>query len=497
MPNRVARDLKVTDPGVRFRAFFTFVQDKWEVSRNLTVDLGLRHEYYTPFIGLVDQGGLSNYDPATNTLQVAGYGNVSQSVGVERYLKNFSPRAGATYRLNEKTVIRGGYGLSTMPFPDNSYAYNFPVKQNNVFQSSNGFLPAGSMKTGFPDPIVAAIPSTGLIAANTPALTAASFYHVKPDMHEGTLHTYNVAFQRELGARFTLDVAYVGNRSTNLQTSFNENAATQIGAPANNVNLYRPLFLPYGKTAGVTTWIPTKETYHSLQTKLDRRFSNGLLVTTSYTLGRGMSYATGDSNGGIPTPADLQRSWARTDQDRLHNLVVSFLYQLPVGPDRRWLKDGPLSQVLGGWQVSGFFTAQSGTPIDFRASGTTLHAPDNTQRPNVSGTPAVVGGIGPGNLWFDTSVFSAPPPDTWGNAARNGVLDGPGYRNLDATIAKLFSFGRFKGEFRADIFNITNTVHFETPNNDSGESVLGNAKFGQLTRSFGERSVRFGFRITF
>ena len=110
VPSLVQRDLKVTDPGVRFWGFFTFIQDKWAVTPKLTVDLGLRHEYYTPFIGLADQGGLSNYDPATNTLQVAGYGAVGESVGVERYLKNFGPRAGASYRLNDKTVLRGGYG---------------------------------------------------------------------------------------------------------------------------------------------------------------------------------------------------------------------------------------------------------------------------------------------------------------------------------------------------------------------------------------------------
>src|SRR5258706_15367900 len=89
VPSLAQRDLKVTDPGVRFWGFFTFVQDKWAVSPKLTIDLGLRHEYYTPFIGLADQRSLSNYDPVTNTLQVAGYGNVSESVGVQKYLKNF------------------------------------------------------------------------------------------------------------------------------------------------------------------------------------------------------------------------------------------------------------------------------------------------------------------------------------------------------------------------------------------------------------------------
>jgi len=209
-------------------------------------------------------------------------------------------------------------------------------------------------------------------------------------MHEGSLHTYNVAVQRELLGRFTLDVAYVGNYSNSVQTQYPENAAAQIGAPATNTNLYRPLFIPFGKTADVTDWVPLKEKYNSLQVKLDRRFSNGVLVTTSYTLARGWSYNTGDSNSGIPTPADLQRSWARTDQDRLHSLNVSFLYQIPVGPDRRWLREGVMSHVLGDWQVGGFFTAQSGLPFphgikgEFRVDVFNVLNKPHFERPNAS-----------------------------------------------------------------------------------------------------------------
>jgi hypothetical protein len=492
VPSLAQRDLRVTDPGVRFWAFFTFVQDKWAVSPKLTIDLGLRHEYYSPFIGLADQGALSNYDPATNSLQVAGYGNVSQSVGVQRYLKNFGPRAGASYRLDERTVLRGGYGVSTLPFPDNSYVYNYPVKQNNVFNPANNFAPAGSMRAGFPDPVFVQIPSNGIIDASPAALRNASYFHVRPDMHEGSLHSFNVAMQRELPGRFTLDVAYVGNRGHDVQTQFNENAATVVGQPGNNG---RPLFLPFGKSADVTTWIGTKTSYNSLQMKLDRRFTGGLLVTTSYTLGRGWSYVNGDSNTTIATPADVERSWARTDQDRLHSLVESFLYQLPFGPDRRWLHDGPLRHVLGGWQVSGIFSAQSGSPIGITMSNATLNAPGNTQRPDVSGTPTVRGAVGPGSLWFDTSVFTSPAANTFGNAVRNGTLDGPAYVNLDATIAKVFTLPHgIKGEARADVFNITNTPHFNNPNG----TFLG-ATFGQITSTVAgsERSMRFGFRLLF
>ena len=488
-PSRVRRDLKVVDPGVRQNAFFTFVQDKWAVSKKLTVDLGLRHEYYSPFIGLVDQGGLSNYDLATNTLQVAGYGNVSKSVGVKSYWKNFAPRAGMSYRVDDKTVLRAGYGVSTIPFPDNSYAYNFPVKQNNQFNAPNSFARAGSMAQGFPDPVVAQIPSDGIIDASSPQFLNAGFFNIPSDLHEGSLHSWNVAYQRQLPGNWTAEAAYVGNRGHDIATAYPANAGLVLGAD----NAGRPLNQLFGKNADVTTWKPLKTEYHSLQVKVDRRFANGVMFTNSYTLGRGRSYNTGDSNGGIPTPADLARSWARTDQDRLHAFVSSFLYQLPFGPDRTWLKNGPLSQILGGWQVSGFLTAQSGLPINFTASGATLRAPGNTQRPDASGTPEVLGAIGPGQLWFDTSVFSAAPPNTFGNVRRNELLDGPGFVNLDATIAKLFRFaGAARGEIRADIFNLTNTPHFDRP---SGS--FGSANFGQITSAFGERSVRFGVKVTF
>jgi hypothetical protein len=347
------------------------------------------------------------------------------------------------------------------------------------------------MQTGFPDPVFVQIPANGIVDASPATLRNASYFHVRPDMHEGSLHSFNVAFQRELPGRFTLDVAYVGNRGHDVQTQFNENAATVVGQPGNNG---RPLFLPFGKSADVTTWTGTKTAYNSLQMKLDRRFSGGLLVTSSYTLGRGWSYVNGDSNTTIATPADIERSWARTDQDRLHSLVESFLVQLPWGPDRKWLREGVASHILGDWQVSGIFVAQSGSPIGITMSNATLNAPDNTQRPDVSGTPKVLGGIGSGVPWFDTSVFSSPAANTFGNSARNGVLDGPAYVNLDATIAKLLSFGHVKGEARVDIFNITNTPHFNNPN-----GTYLSTQFGQITSTVAgsERSMRFGFRLMF
>ena len=119
----------------------------------MTVDLGLRWEYYDPIIGLAGKGSLSNYDPATNSLLVSGYGNIADDFGVKKDFNNFSPRLGATFRLDDKTVIRGGFGASTTPFPDNRYAFNYPVKQNNSYQTPNWYSPTPyNMATGFPAP---------------------------------------------------------------------------------------------------------------------------------------------------------------------------------------------------------------------------------------------------------------------------------------------------------------------------------------------------------
>jgi hypothetical protein len=490
-PSRVGRDLTVVDPGTRHWAVFSFIHDKWQVTPNITIDLGLRHEYYTPLVGLVGQGGLANYDPETNSILVAGYGDIPANLGVKKYWKNFVPRTGLSYRMTETSVLRAGYGVSTIPFPDNSYAFNFPVKQNNDFNSPNTFAPAPvRMADGFPAPILADIPANGIIPANTALLRSQRYFAIPTDLHEGRLQSWNVAYQRQLPRGFTAEAAYVGNRG-NVVNTINMNAGMVVGAD----NAGRPQFGPFGRTAETTGWMRSNTSYHSLQTKFDKRFSQGLLVTTSYTLGRSINYWQGDTNGGILTPADPERSRGRAEYDRLHNYVQSFVYQLPVGPDGRWLRSGIASWVLGGWQVSGIFTAQSGQPIHFTANAATLRAPGNTQRPNASGTPKVVGGIGANNQWFETSVFSFPEPNTFGSVGRNDLLDGPAFVQLDASLAKWFPLKRdMRAEFRIDAFNATNRPQFERPNGE-----LGNARFGQITTTQPgtERVVQFGLRLVF
>lgn len=489
LPSSVGRDLNVAFPATRHTGVFTFIQDKWQVSPKLTLDLGLRHEYYQPLVPAV-KGGLSNYDPATNSLRVAGIGDVPLNLGREKNWKNFGPRLGLAYRFDEKTVLRAGYGISTIPFPDNSYAYNFPVKQNNQFDAPNPYQPAGSMAAGFPAPSVASVPSNGIIPANTPLLLAQGYDYVPLNLREAYLQSWNVAVQRALPYNFSVEIAFVGNHGVGVLARKNLNAGQVPGLDRAG----QPFNQSFGKTASVTTWSVTDTHYNALQTKLDRRFSAGFLLTTSYTYGKSTDYS--NDNGGLSVPADLRRNKARSDFDRTHNFVQSFIYELPFGAQRRWLQSGPANWILGGWQIAGLFTWQSGTPFSLTAPGTSLLAPGNTQRPDLVGTPKLLDNIGPGQLYFDRAAYALVPvgANRYGSVGRN-TLTGPGFVNLDASIFKRFRVSeRVRGEFRADIFNFTNTPHFNNPEGD-----IGNVRFGQVTGAADDRlrQFQFGLKVTF
>jgi hypothetical protein len=477
--------------GGRHKAVWTYVHDKWQVHPNITLDLGLRHEYYTPLVGFHGKGGMANYDPETNQLQVAGYGAIPENLDVQSYWKNFAPRTGISWRLNEATVLRAGYGVSGLQYPDGC-CNQYPIEREQEIEGPNSFAPAGSMAAGIPAPSFAPIPESGILLADGPLLTQSFSSVLLEPRHRGQLHSWNVAYQRTLPGAFTAEVAYVGNRQSDPWATTNINAGMVVGADRAG----QALFLKFGRTA--STSVPVRDgrpqpKYHSMQVKVDRRMRGGLMMTNSYTLARGWDFADN-------TPAHpdrFERGWGRSSVDNccpLQNYTGSFVYMLPWGPQGTWLREGVLSKVLGDWQVTGLFSASSGTPINFSANSSGLRAPGNSQTPNVTGKPKVLGGIGPNALWFDTSVFSAPPAGTWGNVHRNSLLTGPGYVNLDASVVKILRFGTRHAELRADIFNALNRAHYANPNGS-----FGNANFGRVTDilPLTERMVRFGARFIF
>src|SRR5438093_12491 len=242
LPNEYGRDLPGTFPTVRQKTLFTYLQDKWTVSQKLTLNIGLRHEIYfapTPMF----PGGFSNYNPVTNSLELAGIGKVPSNMGRQTNYGNFAPRLGLAYRVSEKTVVRAGYGISIDPsFPDDKYAFNFPVKQNNAFNAVNSFSAAGAMAGGFAAPLVAAIPADGVI---TNAPINQEYLYIPLNLKETYLQSWNLAVQRALPANFTFEAAYVGNHAVGVLTRRNINAGLVPGAGAPG----QPLIQLFGRRA--------------------------------------------------------------------------------------------------------------------------------------------------------------------------------------------------------------------------------------------------------
>ena len=266
------------------------------------------------------------------------------------------------------------------------------------------------------------IPSNGIIDAGAdPRLRNGAYVYFPTDLKEGQLHSWNVAFQREIGDNFTAEVAYVGNHGQDIIQRLDLNAGYVLGAD----NAGRPQFAPFGRTAATTAFLPYHTDYHSMQVKVDRRFRNDFLVTNSYTLGKGESYDGGDSNGSINTPADIERSWGRTANDRTHTLRQQLRLR-PAVAEGRHRSAG--SSTAGRWPGSS--RPSRGTRArhhDGRGAAPRAgeHAAAGHDRRRRSPRRRSAAGR-PGST---RRAFAAPAANTFGNLTRNGSgLNGPGVR---------------------------------------------------------------------
>ena len=484
-PTGAVRDVPTDYSSIRNTPLFSYLQDKWQLTPKLTIDLGIRQELYFPHVPR-KPGGFSNYNPSNNTLELAGIGSVPLNLGRKMYWTNLTPRFGAAYRYNEKTVFRAGYGISTIPvsvLDTNGWAFNFPVLQNQTLNAANSFSAAGALRTGFPAPLLAQIPADGIIRNASDQ----NYFSVPSDFKEPYLESWNIAFQRSLPKNFVFEAAYVGNHAVGVQTRTNLNAGLVPGAGAAG----QPLNARFNHRSTVTSWMRVGNLYHSLQVKFDRRFSNGMLLTSAYTFSKAIDFS--QDNTELANSINIRANRARSDEDHTHMLVESFIYELPFGAKGRWLRTGVGRWLLGGWQANGIYTAQSGGPLNFTYSATTLNAPSNSNRPNISGQPMIFGAAGVGQKWLDVTKFSAPPTATFGNAGRN-ILSGPGFANIDLSVFRKFPIReRYTLEFRAESFNFTNTPHFDQPN-----TTFGSAGFGEITTAAADqRQLQFGMKVTF
>ncbi len=506
VPTDEGRDYPVAFPAYRAWTYFGFAGDKWVLTPKLTLDLGLRWEFYPP-AKPAHAGGFSQYDPGTNSLLIAGLGNVPMDLGLDKHYSDFAPRIGIAYRYNEKTVIRTGFGISYAPFPDNTYAYNYPIKQNNQFVSNCSFcsavLPNGQPATfqaGFPAFSAVQIPSNGIIPN---ADINQSYVQINPHFKEPYVEAWNFAIQRALPYNLALEVAYVGNHGVDQPAQYNLNASTTLGLDVAG----QPLFQKFGKKTGATLYfVGYSSMYNGLQVKLDKRYSNGFAMTTAYTYSKSMGYQSEDS--GIDTYINSRRNWRRLNFDRTHYFVQSYVYEVPFGKGKKYLTSGPASWLAGGWQVNGILSLATGTPMTFGGNSAVLKAPGNNNTLNYFGPGPinVTKGNGRDAPWFaptkctstvTTQCFAQPGQfngglPEFGNLGWN-VLSGPGFWNLDGSVFRNFQVTeRYKLQFRAECFSCVNTPQWNNPNTD-----INSSSFGLITGAGGARQMQLAAKFIF
>ncbi len=489
VPNTVGRDVNVNDASWRQTLYFGYVQDTFQATHNLTLTYGLRWEFYPPATPK-RTGGFSQYNPATNSLLIAGYGATPKDLNLKVNYRDFQPRIGVAYRAGSRAVVRAGFGISNTPFQDNNYAFNYPVRQNLAFNAPSTYVSSPrNLEAGFPAAPVVPIPASGILA-NAPI--ASQWTEVNPNYKDPTIMSYNLTVEEDLGGGWVGNIAYVGNVGRQIPAYYNLNAGLVAGAGSRG----QPEFLTFGRTA-VTNLMGkgTNSNYNGLQARLLHRFNNGLSATSGYAYQKAMGFvSTTTGLGGFNFYLDPARDYAPLNWNRTHTFTQSFSYETPFGHGKRYLPNGPAGDILGGWQVSGVLSADTGTPLFITASASGLNAPGNTQVPNLIAPFRRLHGIGTRRQWFDRNSFAAPAQGVLGNLGKN-VYSGPGFVTFDSTLTRTFPIHeRLALELRADAFNALNHPAFANPTADSTSQ-----SFGQVTATANSaaRVLQFAGTLTF
>ena len=323
-------------------------------------------------------------------------------------------------------------------------------------------------------------------------------FDINQNFKNPSVITWNIAVQRALWEKVTVDVAYVGLHGVDTAAQYNLNAPTSVigGGTASE-----PLDILFGKTAGATLfWSGFSSSYNALQVKVNRH-SATFNLTTAFTYGKAMDYQSGDDGGLALFYVDAARNYARADFDRTFTFVQSYVYSLPYGPGRSQLH-GPLNYVVGGWSFSGILSLLSGTPMTVTASGSSLNTPGSTQTANQVAAVQILDGINVGNPWFSTGSFVQPTAVAFGNTGRN-IFSGPGLFALNLSLFKSIQIReRYNIQVRAETFNLTNTPEFSNPN-----TSLTSSTYGYVTGTLGSgtgvngtgggRVLQLGLKILF
>ncbi len=499
-PLVIEQSLTPGTTGLRGQEYGFYVQDDFKVTKRLTLNLGVRYDIFPGYYE--DHNRLSNLDPLTATVQLAGQDGASRSF-INTDYKNFAPRFGFAYALNPKTVIRGGYGISFLN-ANNFVSY---VGANPPFTQS--FSLVNLSYTTF-DAIVHTQDGLPTYLAPTPAnfdpkKPSGTFDQAASNNRTPYTQSFNFTVQRTLPGSLIVEAAYVGTKGTRLPGE-----VAGDPAPPGPTATEQQRTIYYGTVPNVTgiTYLVNafSSTYHSLQVKAEKRFSHGLQFLTTYTFSKSIDNKSGSAvtGGGDSNPSDMPQNpfdWngdrGLSSFDRRHRFVSAFNYNLPFGRGLtfggNWnrVADG----VLGGWQVNGILTLQSGLPFNvFATSNASCGCTAGELRPDLIGNPLPSGFHQSINGWFDPAAFTDPPAGQYGNAGRN-IIPGPGFANLDFSLFKKFKFGEGRTvQLRGEFFNILNHSNFLYPTSQADATWNSG---GIITQALPARIGQVAIKIVF
>lgn len=455
-----------------------FAQDDYKITPNFTLNYGLRWELYTPTTEKYNKE--ASFDPITGGIIVAGQNGIGSNLWEPRY-HNFAPRLGFAWQPfgNGKTVIHAGGGIFyNAPTSGNGILaifYNPPIRTPQTFTSTLA-SPLVGLANSFP-------------AAN--AGTSSSPFGIAQNFSTATIDEWSFNVQHEIVPTLVLDVTYFGSKGSHLPLNRNINQPRPSGRAG--VTLPRPYTgysnISFAESVG-------NSVYNSLQTKLEKRFSAGLSLLATFTWGRSIDDGNGiatSTSASSTTPQDALNQRAergRSDFDIKYRFVFSPVYELPFGKGKPLVNQGFWAYIVGGWQVSGLFSAQTGSPVTPYYSANVSGTLNNQDRPNVVGDPN--NGPKTPQQWFNVAAFVAPAAGNFGNAGRN-IINGPNLVNLDAAVVRTFRFTERLGvQLRAQSYNTFNHPNFNLPN-----ATMDSSARGTITSALDPRTLEAAVRIVF
>lgn len=501
LPGSESRNILLAKPQYSSHEGAFYFQDDWKVTRNLTVNLGGRLDWWTPMTE--KHGNISNFNPgaipAPGTPAItpmpgtpmpsiiqASVNDVNASAGVKTYRWNLAPRLGFAYSIDGKTVIRGGFGLSYYPpYMGSALALRNPPFVSLYGPSYSDFFGGALLSDGMPAPLATSA------AAPTGNLTVVDFNLKMPYVEQ-----FNLTLQRELPTGFVATVTGVGalTRRSILAMDINP-APPQVGStlPVNQRRIYD---VAYPTTLGFSNGNPlggigsvsqsrnwNKADYFALQTVLERRFSNGMSLTAQNTWSHSIDLAAP-----LYFFNDPRSQRGNSDLDVRERFSVSFNYQIPFFKNA----NGVMSVVGKGWQVNGITLWSKGFPFTV-TNATARNGGSAADRPNLIANPNQ--GDGTINKWFNTAAFVSQPAGTFGNSPRN-LLTAPSYFTQDVSLFKSFNVigDKLRAQFRAEAFNVLNAPNFVAPG-----AAFGGANFGVITSTgnFLPRNLQFAVKFDF